>query len=133
MRISFRLRSLVTALLSTVMLIAVLPTADAQVWKPRTKAKPAAAVKRPAAAGKRSSSKARPRPRPTPPAAATTNSAAGNNGARPVDLVPDDENDRAGNDRADRADRVVRDAETTRSGSSDRRVGDTEVFVVIND
>ena len=101
-----------------------LPSAEAQVWKPRNKPKPAAAVKRPAA-------KARPRPTPTP--AATVKPAVTNNGARPVDLVPDDEDDRGSSDRADRDVRVVRDAEPARSSGNDRRVGDTEVFVVIND
>ncbi len=122
----FRLRPLVTALFSASLLLALIPTAQAQVWKPRTKPKPAATVKRPAA-------KARPRPKPT--AAATVKPTASNNGARPVDLVPDDEDDRSSsaNDRTDRDVRVVRDAEPSRSSSSDRRVGDTEVFVVIND
>ena len=127
MRISFRLRSLLTALFSSALLLALIPTAEAQVWKPRTKPKPAAAVKRPAA-------KARPRPKPT--VAATVKPTASNNGARPVDLVPDDEDDSSGSsasDRVDREIRVVRDAEPSRSSSNDRRVGDTEVFVVIND
>lgn len=122
MRISFRLRTLLTGLFSTALLAAVVPNAEAQVWKPRTKPKPAAVVKRPAA-------KARPRPKPV--AAAPVKPPAGNNGARPVDLVPDDEDDRG--DSADRDVRVVRDVEPSRTSSSDRRVGDTEVFVVIND
>ena len=127
MRISIRLRSLLTALFSSAMLVALMSSAEAQVWKPRNKPKPAAAVKRPAAKA---------RPRPTPTAAATVKPAVTNNGARPVDLVPDDEDDRGSSDRADRADRdvrVVRDAEPARSSGNDRRVGDTEVFVVIND
>jgi hypothetical protein len=103
------------------MLVALMPSAEAQVWKPRNKPKPAAAVKRPAA-------KARPRPTPTP--AATVKPVVSNNGARPVDLVPDDEDDRGDSDRDVR---VVRDAEPARSSGNDRRVGDTEVFVVIND
>ena len=124
MRISFRLRTLLTGLCSTALLAAVVPNAEAQVWKPRNKPKPAAVVKRPTA-------KARPRPKPA--AAAAVKPPAGNNGARPVDLVPDDEDDRGSSDRADRDVRVVRDAEPSRSSSADRRVGDTEVFVVIND
>ena len=43
MRISIRLRSLITALFSSAMLVALMPTAEAQVWKPRNKPKPAAA------------------------------------------------------------------------------------------
>lgn len=109
---------------STALLAAVVATAQAQVWKPRTKSKPTAVVKRPVAKS---------RPRPKPAAAATVKPAAGNNGARPVDLVPDDEDNRGSNDRAERDVRVVRDVEPSRSSGTDRRVGDTEVFVVIND
>ena len=122
MRISFRLRALGSTLfataIATAMTVAVMPTADAQVWKPRNKPKPAAAVKKPSA-------KARPRPK-KPVVAATPKPVAGNNGARPVDLVPDD-------DEPERDVRVVRDTPSPRSGGNDRRVGDTEVFVVIND
>ncbi len=125
MRISFRLRALVTTLFASAMLLAVMPTAEAQVWKPRTKPKPAAAVKRPA--------KARPRPKPTAKPVASK-PVANNNGARPIDLVPDDEDVGDTRDTRDTRDvRVVRDAPPTRSGGNDRRVGDTEVFVVIND